>query len=50
LFPLREFRSQWRFRDAAGTITDVPVMVDNVISSALALRECALAGIGRPIG
>ncbi|BAC91699.1 LysR family transcriptional regulator [Gloeobacter violaceus] len=46
LFALPEFRSQWRFRDAEGIVSEVPVDGDIVISNALALRECTLAGMG----
>ena len=46
LFALPEFRSRWLFRDAAGSVTEVPVDGDLVISNALAVRDCALAGLG----
>ncbi len=46
LFTLPEFRSCWLFRDPAGVVTEVPVDGEMMISSALALRECALAGMG----
>lgn len=46
LFALPEFRVRWRFRDAAGTVTEVPVSGDVVISNAIALRDCAIAGLG----
>lgn len=46
LFPLPEFRSRWLFRDTAGKVSEVPVDGDVVISSALALRECARVGMG----
>lgn len=45
-FALPEFRTRWLFRDSAGTVSEVPIDGDVVISSALALRECALAGMG----
>ncbi len=46
LFPLPGFRSQWMFRDGAGKITTIQVDGDILISNALALRDCALAGLG----
>lgn len=44
-FTLPEFR-RWLFRDSAGAVSEVPVDSTVVISSGLALRECALAGMG----
>lgn len=46
VFNLPEFRALWLFRDAGGTVSEVPIDGDVVISSGLALRECALAGMG----
>ncbi len=46
LFTLPEFRTRWLFRDARGAIQEVPVQGDLVISSAMALRDGALAGLG----
>jgi DNA-binding transcriptional LysR family regulator len=46
LFLLPVFRSRWLFRDDGGVVAEVPVRGDVVISNALALRECAIAGIG----
>jgi DNA-binding transcriptional LysR family regulator len=46
LFTLPEFRSRWLFRNSHGVISEVPVAGNIVISNALALRECALAGLG----
>ncbi len=46
LFTLAEFRSRWLFRDKTGTITEVPVTGDILISNALALRDAALSGLG----
>lgn len=45
-FTLADFRSRWLFRDASGEVSEVAIDADVVISSALALRECALAGLG----
>jgi DNA-binding transcriptional LysR family regulator len=46
LFTFPGFRSRWLFRSRSGAIADVPVKGDILISNALALRECALAGLG----
>jgi DNA-binding transcriptional LysR family regulator len=46
LFNLAEFRTRWRFRDAAGAEEEVPVDGPLVASSLIALRDCAIAGIG----
>ncbi len=46
LFTLPEFRNTWRFRDASGTETEVPVTGHITISNALALAEAARAGLG----
>jgi DNA-binding transcriptional LysR family regulator len=45
-FTLRDFRHRWRFRDTAGTMTEVPVSGDVTLSPAGALREAAIAGLG----
>jgi DNA-binding transcriptional LysR family regulator len=46
LFTIRPFRTQWRFRDAAGRLTDVAVRGDITISPAGAILDAALAGLG----
>lgn len=46
LFTYPEFRSRWLFRNSRGVVTEVPINGDILISNALALRECALAGLG----
>lgn len=46
LFTLPNFQSRWLFYDRDGLISEVCVDGDIVISSALALRDCALAGMG----
>ncbi len=46
VFNLPEFRALWLFRDVGGTVSEVPIDGEVVISSGLALRECALAGMG----
>lgn len=45
-FPLEGFRSRWIFQDQDGERTTVAVQGQVVISNAIALRECALAGMG----
>ncbi|WP_376089210.1 LysR family transcriptional regulator [Roseomonas sp. CCTCC AB2023176] len=46
LFPIREFRTRWTFRDATGRTEGIPVEGDITISSAMALRDAAIAGLG----
>jgi len=46
LFTYPDFRSRWLFRSSRKVVTEVPVKGDILISNALALRECALAGLG----
>jgi DNA-binding transcriptional LysR family regulator len=46
LFSLPDFRFRWRFRRDGEGETIVPIAGDVVISSVLALRDCALAGLG----
>ncbi|MGK7911637.1 MAG: LysR substrate-binding domain-containing protein [Synechococcus sp.] len=46
LFDLPGYRSLWRFRSTIGERQDIHVDGDIVTSSALALRDCALAGLG----
>lgn len=46
LFALPEFREHWIFRDSKGAVQEIPVSGDVTILSALALRDCALAGMG----
>jgi DNA-binding transcriptional LysR family regulator len=46
LLTLPEFRHEWRFRDAQGYVQSVPVDGDIVISNLLALRRCAIDGMG----
>jgi DNA-binding transcriptional LysR family regulator len=45
-FPLTGFRTQWKFRDAAGAVETVDVKGWLVMSSALALHRAALDGLG----
>jgi len=46
LFPLVGFRSRWIFRDQNGSTSEAPVSGRTIISSASALQQCALAGMG----
>ncbi|MEM0980387.1 MAG: LysR substrate-binding domain-containing protein [Cyanobacteria bacterium P01_H01_bin.58] len=46
LFPLSGFRSRWIFQDSEGMTDDVPVQGNTVISNAVALQQCAIAGMG----
>ena len=46
LFALPEFRTRWLFRSRKGELSEVAVDGDLVVSNALALRDCALAGMG----
>lgn len=46
LFSVGDFRTRWRFRGAAGSLTDVPVDGNLICSSLLAVRDCAVAGMG----
>jgi DNA-binding transcriptional LysR family regulator len=41
------YRSNWRFRDRKGMLSDVTVSGDLLVTSTLSLREWALAGSGR---
>ncbi|MDJ0703907.1 MAG: LysR family transcriptional regulator [Leptolyngbyaceae cyanobacterium MO_188.B28] len=46
LFPLAGFRSRWIFRDSNGVTCEAPVRGKTVISNAIALQQCAIAGMG----
>ena len=46
VFALPGYRSRWIFLDRAGRRSEVPIEGRFVISSALALRDCALNGLG----
>lgn len=45
-FPLAGFRTRWLFKDTNGLLSEVPVFGKTVISSAIALKQCAIAGMG----
>jgi DNA-binding transcriptional LysR family regulator len=46
LLNLPEFRHEWRFKDAQGKVQSVPIDGDIIISNPLALRRCAIEGLG----
>ncbi len=46
VFPIAGFRTNWRFRSAGGQETEVPINGKSVISSASALKACAMDGMG----
>jgi DNA-binding transcriptional LysR family regulator len=46
LSALPEFRTRWRFRAPNGGVREVAVSGDLVTTNAVALRDCALAGLG----
>jgi len=46
LFPLPDFRSRWIFKNKKGTVEEIPIHGDVTILNALALRACALSGMG----
>ncbi len=46
LFDLPDFRSIWKFRSPTEGRQDISVDGDIIISNALSLRDCALAGLG----
>jgi DNA-binding transcriptional LysR family regulator len=46
LFALPDYRTRWLFRDKQGGVEEVPVNGEVMIQNSLALRACALAGMG----
>ncbi len=46
VFTLPDYRTQWIFKDTDSNLTKVQINSDVSISSALALKECALKGLG----
>jgi DNA-binding transcriptional LysR family regulator len=46
LFPLAGFRTKWIFRESFGNTQEISVRGNTIISNAIALQECAVAGIG----
>ena len=45
LFPLAGFRTRWIFRDSSGVTREIPVRGRTLISNAIALQQCAIAGM-----
>jgi len=46
VFPLRDFKTRWRFRDSVGSETTVPIDGAVTLSPAIAVRDAALRGMG----
>ncbi len=46
LFPLAGFRSRWISRNNQGKISEIPVSGSTMISNAIALKQCAIMGMG----
>ena len=46
LFPLAGYRTRWIFRNTQQKIIDIPVRGRTIISNAIGLQECAIAGMG----
>lgn len=46
LFPFADFKTHWRFRNNQGEITIIPVKGRTIISNAVGLQQCAIAGMG----
>jgi len=46
LFPFAGFRSRWIFKDCNGDLSEVSVSGHTIISSAIALQQCAISGMG----
>lgn len=46
LFPLAGFRSRWLFKDPQGKISEIAVRGRTIISNAIGLQQCAIAGMG----
>lgn len=44
--PFSGYRTRWSFRDAAGTVMEIPVGGSIIVSNPLALRQCAVDGLG----
>ena len=45
-FPLAGFKTHWIFRDQQGETFKIPVKGRTIISNAVGLQECAIAGMG----
>ncbi|MEM1255636.1 MAG: LysR family transcriptional regulator [Cyanobacteria bacterium P01_H01_bin.21] len=46
LFPLTGFRSRWLFKSKDEQLTEVSISGHTIISSAIALKQCAISGMG----
>ncbi len=46
LFPIPGFRTRWLFKDSRNKISQVSVQGRTIISSAIGLQQCAIAGMG----
>jgi DNA-binding transcriptional LysR family regulator len=46
LFPLAGFRSRWIFKNSNGHTSEVAICGRTIISNAIALQHCAIAGMG----
>lgn len=45
-YPVRGYAPRWRFREGDGPVVEVPVTGRVVVNNGVALRQCALAGLG----
>lgn len=45
-YPVPSAPPRWRFRDEEGRVLDVPVVARVTVANGLALKQCALAGLG----
>ena len=45
-FPLAGYRTRWIFRDRYGRDSEIPVGGRTIISNAIGLQQCAIAGMG----
>lgn len=45
-YPVPGYPPRWRFRAVSGLVTDVPVRGRVVVSNGVALRQCAVGGMG----
>jgi DNA-binding transcriptional LysR family regulator len=45
-YPLADYGARWRFRAPGGLVTEVPVSGRVVVANGIALRQCAVGGMG----
>jgi DNA-binding transcriptional LysR family regulator len=45
-YPVQGYGAHWRFRRGDGPVTEVPIRGRVVVSNGVALRQCAVAGMG----